>query len=238
MPATIVSRTISSILDKKVALSNGFIAREMSIGSDWTKLRIGMRLSVDLLGGSSNLVGVKLYAGLCSGTANTVGQATTTNFIGVRAGGATGEGYTYAAGPPKKITRNGGGGGMMKKVGSTITAGSADGNLFYNFADVSANVRLAWLLEITKGSPNYTAQVINNNNGTLGADISYTSLASAMDAGTMAGAQTALGGVYGLSGSLSLAFDEVAGALNAVNISWSHTSAKLEVSEVLYARIA
>jgi hypothetical protein len=104
-------------------------------------------------------------------------------------------------------------------------------------------IRNAWVIEIVRGSPNYTLNfVYTNSTASMQTDISYGALVQALEAAAITDVVSVLnsyagGGAYG-NQTDSIAFTEGAGALNAFNIYWNLSSRPLEISEVLYVRVA
>lgn len=241
MSASIISRTISAIVDKKLVLQNDQAARLISIGSDWTTIRFGMRLAVDAAGLTNNLVGAVNYIGMCSGTANKVGDLTTTNFFGLAMDSSS---LTYASGPPPYFNVEGSAiYKLVKKVGTTVTKGSAIVGGAATGYSASGDVRNAWVIEIVRGSPNYTLNFLYTTQvAAMQADVPYGALVQALEGATITDVKNVLnsyvGGGYYQNQTDSLAFDEVAGPLNAFNIYWNLSSRPLEISEVLYVRVA
>jgi len=240
MSASIISRTISAIVDKKLVLQNDQAARLISIGSDWSTIRFGMRLAVDAAGLTNNLTGAIHYLGMCSGTANKVGDSTTTNFFGYVMDTSS---LAYGGSPPYFNVSGSGIFKVAKKVGSTVTKGSAIVGGVATGYSADATVRDAWIFEIVRGSPNYTINfTYPNSTGAMQTDISYGALVQALEAATITDVVTVLnsyagGGSYNHTTD-NAAFDEGAGVLNAFNIYWILSSRPLEISEVLYVRIA
>src|ERR1044071_2239566 len=116
------SRTYSSVVDKKISMSNSHFARLHGIAS-WNQIRIAMRFGSTDSG--INITGTPEFSvGLCAGTTNIYGDSSTDHFIGVQ---------TYA-GTWSRFTTNGswtgytpGAGTSMrpiKKVTTTVTNGT------------------------------------------------------------------------------------------------------------------
>ena len=98
--------------------------------------------------------------GVCSGSTNPFnnGSATTTHFVGARIhrrnlvenGGDSALSYLIASYAMQ----------CCKRVGTTITADSGTGTLFYAwYMPLGTNYRTVWAVDITKGSPNFTMQM-------------------------------------------------------------------------------
>jgi hypothetical protein len=227
------SRTISSVVDVRAALSNSTCARPWStqIGISWTKIRIALRVAMEDSGAS--LTGTpRLFLGACSGTSNPWdnGSGTTTHAVGAISTPAT---WTRVTGPPVVY------GGLniqaCKRVGTTQTIGGSDLNAaagtFFG-ADPANGQRYLFFLDITKGSPNFTLQLFSkNSNGT--ADVSKETFES--QAEILACSLTA----HAFGSSQSLAVDEATnGNLNGVNFGWDRTTPKFEICDCLVVRFS
>lgn len=225
MAATIVSRTISSIVDQKIVLDgsagNTQIGRTLSIGTSWNRIRIGCRIVCDPNGNTGDFTPAIAF-GMCSGTTNMFNSASTTNFLGLvfRAGIA----WTLSS----QIWFQSGGapGNVSKRVGTTTTTLSLGLNSWYCAGDVSWRSYI--LVDITKGSPNFTVGLGTYQTGS----VNDTSLSSFYD--RMQGNPDPPSPYS----SAAVAFDEIAGSLDTVNFYWGTTNRKMEVSEILVYRIA
>lgn len=234
MSAIIISRTISAIVDQRLRLANDQCARLFGIGTTWNSIRIGMRLSIDTQGLDSTIPSINYHTGLCSGTTSGIGSAVPLNFIGNHlnssltpaslgySGGDNTYGVTFVY-AYKNV--NG-----VETLGNQITSGGC-----YYTAAVTTK-RWCYVMEFVKGSPNWTVQDVHISNSAA-ADQSLGTLMLAMEAATMAGVQALIPG-SALGNAAVMAFDEVAGPINAVNVGWSMASRPLEISEVLYSRVS
>lgn len=80
-------------------LQNEELVRQMYWGHNWSRLAIGVNLS---LPGANATFGLPtLYVGLCQGTTNGTKSSSTVEFVGAR---ITGQNFTYAAGPPARVS--------------------------------------------------------------------------------------------------------------------------------------
>src|SRR5437016_5032790 len=167
--SSIKSRTYSSVVDQRIALSNSHFARPHGISTAWTKLRIALRLSMTDSG--SAITGSPDFSiGLCSDTTNIYKDATTDHFAGIQtvASSWTRSGTTY-------YTASGGGAPYlkpMKRVGSTTTLGSALGSTdtftVNNDAAGATPKRHLYFVDITQGSPNFTFEFFGEYAGSTG----------------------------------------------------------------------
>lgn len=230
MGATIVSRTVSSVTDKRAALSNAQIARALPFGTSWNKIRIGFRYSVTDSGG--NLTVPILSVGVCSGTTNMIADATTTNWVGFRSGVRDFARYTspthyrvgYSSGGPNFPATT--------RVGTTITQGIGY-NTDWNSSAQPSDYRWVCIAEIEKGSPNYTlAVLLNSGSPPTAADVSLPTFLGAMQASTPTIAQ------HYWQTNCVVAASEVAGSFDTLNIAWNQTTSVLEISDLAIAKMS
>ena len=83
MATKTILRSVGGVNDVRAALSNSTLRRLLSIGSNWTKLRVGVRMSI--LDSGGNITGSPRFViGLCASSGNPVnnGSATTGHFVG------------------------------------------------------------------------------------------------------------------------------------------------------------
>jgi len=224
MPIDLISRTIGGIVDQKFVLHNDLIARQMSIGTSWTQLRLGMRALVNLNGLDSFIP--RFYIGFSSGITAVAGDQTPTNFFGF----SFKQGITWNASTPGQLAQLGGSCITPTKiVNGTETIGTAQGSFFFSS---DTTVRNILILEVTKGSPDYTFKFFHPNSSTgATTDTLLTDLTSDIITST----PIRLGYTFD---STTLTFDEVAGGLNSANIYWNLDSRYLEVSELIYVKMA
>jgi len=227
MPSTILLRTISSVDDKRIVLSNSNFARKFSV-STWTKLRIALRLSITD-SGANITSNPRLAIGLCSGSTNIFLDATTTNWAGCLMDGAT---WTRNAGPPINYAMPASGWVPAKRVGSTTTKGTTHhaGNDYLH--DATAAFRSLWCVDITKGSPNYTFNLYMRNSAAV-SDVTLSNFLANVEL-----ASPAVNAQHFQSTQQTLAFDEVAGTLDHVNIAWDRTDPKIEISDLAIVRLS
>lgn len=75
--------------DKGAVLANASIARPLNLPSDWLRLQIGILFGLTTGSLMSISSSPRWYIGLCSGSANIVGDSTVGHFIGFRTGDPT-----------------------------------------------------------------------------------------------------------------------------------------------------
>src|SRR5574337_43892 len=220
--ANIIGNTASDIY---VSMSAAKWARLVTIPSTWNCLRIGIRVRMGDNG--SGPIGTPRFAlGLCSGTSNILGDATTTHFVGAITNTASWFYFTSTAAVYYNFTY-----APYKRVGTTDTFGTsyaADCRLPIYIPSLSQNYRYLHYMEITKGSPNYSVKLftmIGNNPGTDFSESQFYSLLTQPGAGTLALSP------YNYTSSQTVAVNEgVDGTVNAVNCYWDQSFA-LEVHD-------
>jgi len=237
MSTSILSRTISSILDKKLLLANSQWAATLSIGTSWTRIRIGWRWAAQDSGG--NLGTTRSFAGVmaspASGLTNGPLGTSTSHFVGhIRVNTSV-----RSTSPIIKwqITSL-----IGKRVGSTDTT-TTPSTTATQLSGVPDSVRTVHIVEIQKGSPNFTIrQIIANGTNAL-VDVSLAGLKSVLDFDPFTSLDAQLDAVIGGSGtryldsSATVAVDEgTDGALNAVVVAWPYNNA-MEFSEALFVKM-
>ena len=226
MDSVILQRTISSVVDQRIVLSNSHFARPHGF-TTWSKLRIAVRWS--MRDGGATLTGTPEFAvGLCSGSTSILGDATCTHFVGVR---TTGSSWTRSAGPPVNYQVFPTGSGKM--VGTTWTTAtnwlSVAG---YAMATATTGDRFCWFLDITKGSPNYTINGYARNVGSSGDIDVATYLAQAeIDSASLTN--------HAIGNSGTVAVDEATnGTLDHAQLRWNRTTPEIEISDWSVVRLS
>ena len=231
------TRTISSVVDTRIRLTNSNFARLWSadVGTNWTTIRVGCRVSVEDSG--TSLTSTPRFAfGICSGTSNIFMDATTSNWIGLVTYGGT---WTRSTSPTKYMLGNGSyfdsGIAAAKRVGSTLTTDAFTNSPFpgatYLF-DATVN-RVALFVDITKGSPNFTVRPTYYKTSAAN-DVSVDTFLSqvAVSVPSITGHQ------YG-NETKSIAIDEATnGFFNAINVAWDRTSPAIEISDIAVVKLA
>lgn len=225
--ATTIGNTSSDIY---ASMNNSAWARSISIPSNWTKIRLGCRYRVTDLGiGPTGTP--RMGMGLCSGTTNILGDATTTHFVGVLTNSASWNYYGAAGGavyysinlPP------------YKRVGTTDTFGTntlTDGR--FTIFTASTNNRYVYFIEIVKGSPNYTINTFTVS----GASPTYDSTQNEFLNNLQVPAGTLSISSFTYGSAQTIAVNEaVDGTLNAINFYWDRAAFNFEVHDVGIALI-
>lgn len=225
MAITILERTISAVVDKRIVVSNGTWVRPIPFGTTWSQLRFGIR--VHMRDSGANLTGTPRFVmGVCSGSSNIYGDATTTNFAGIRTNNAT---WTRVA-TDYSVTTNAF--APTKRIGSTITDGTLLNTTlrFNNGAAAATADRGVFFVDINKGSPNYTFDIFRA--GTSVADISRTVFLEQMEIAAPAITN------YTSVTTAAFAVDETAGNFDHISFFWDRTTPEMEICDIAVARLA
>lgn len=225
MSSVIKERTISAATEKAIQSQNATFARLVSIGTSWTKVRVGMRLHMESTG--ANLVSTpRLAVGFCSGTANQFGDATTGHFVGVVSNSAT---WSFQAGPYYNTL----GLAPGKRVGSTLTNSGGFASNFSINAGAAANTadRSLLFVDLTKGSPNFTINCFCQNSP--GQDVTVANFLAQMTLVTPAFAG------HDYPAGITIAVDEgTDGTLDAINVAWDRSTPFMEFCDIAVAILA
>ena len=200
--------------DTGARLGNCTLARPIVLPAAWTKIRVGMRLQCVHNGG--NVTGTPRFAvGFGSGTSNMVGDATTKNWIGAitnepvwTINSPSGYSwYTIANTNPMVAAA---------RVGSAWTIGAAVSPIPIGLAaraDGSNDGRQLLFVDVATGSPNYTVSAFAYNANSYAGGSSYATFMNLMPS-----TAPVLSGYTYTSGAV--AFSQVAGTLDTVQIMW------------------
>lgn len=198
-------------------LANGEFVRPPIFGNDWTTIRIGLR--GHLVGMAANLADPLLAFGVCSGSTNPFGAASSTNVVGIKFNGTTDLTYNANSGTPYA---NAGSTFIkpFKRVAATLTEGTTLSQPTH-FGISTADRRTGIFLEITKGSPNYTIGAGGWSNSATYADLTDAEFTTIMDLPSLSTISSEKTN-YSF-GTTTLAADESAGDLDHIFVFWNRT---------------
>ena len=227
--------TFGSENDGRIVLSNSAIARKLSVGNGWTRIRICARICLEDTGG--NIVGAPTsWVGVLSDPNGLNGPLTsnTSHFVGVKTAGGTMTRYSGYYG------LSGSDGVAVKKVKGTTTVSSSTAYIS-GVRDVSNRVSTArslCVVEIKKGSTSFTCQSVSpTNTNAMTQDYSMLNVKTLMNIDTMSGVSDYLSGVsstWTTSSALSVAVSESNdGPLNGICIAWNRADAPMHISDVM-----
>lgn len=233
----IISRTISSIEDRRIQLAGSNIARKMSILDDWTTLRIGLRVCFvpSTPGTGFVLTGTPVFAfGVCSGVVNTYGSESPSHFVGIR---------TTSTSTEYKISGNDIYGATSTTSGCTwlatryqngsLTSGAS--GKFGAFSAELATIRSCLFLQLDKVGGNISVQLYAPTDVGAKTDISQGSFFNVMEGVTMTGLSN-----YTLNSAETIStLDEATyGVLDTVNVFWDRITQKMEICDIAYTRVS
>lgn len=227
MAVSILSRTISAVGDKRIVVANGTFVRPIPFGTTWSQLRFGIRFHMRDSG--ANLAGTPRFVmGVCSGSSAIYGDASTTNFAGIRTNNAN---WTRSA-TAYDVTTNAF--APTKKVAAVITDGTVlnTSMKFTNGATAATADRQVFFVDVNKGSPNYTFDIFRLTTGSAIADISRTLFLEQMEI-----AAPAITG-HATGTTAAFALDESAGTFDHLSFFWDRTTPEIEICDIAVARLA
>jgi len=244
MSVTVETVTIGGVVDQRLALSNGQWAGKMTMGSNWTKLRVGMRCCVDNYGAHMTWT-PRLYFGIMSTPAANLTNgplgATTNHFLGIRTNSVN---WIYH-GTPQLYFYHATNDCYCKKVGSGITTATGVSVNQYT-SIVPASNRNAWVVEFEKISSILTSITIvicsasNNNTG----EVSTANFLTAFGLPTMVAVDSHLDAVSGTTytgsaGVPTIATDEAAdGYWDSICVGWDQASPVAHISDMMFSKLA
>jgi hypothetical protein len=236
--ANISSRVFSDGTKKLLSLSNGEYKRGISVGNNWTRLRVGILVAQNPNGVLNLTSGTRFILGICSGqTYGFGGGANTVNAIGVNVTGRSFGGnnwwFTYNGGTTPSYS-GAGGVGFYNKVGSTLSefGGNATPPLVMPSTTGTVQRRFPLYLEVQKGSPDYTASFWHSPV----ADEDYT--VSAFETGLQSVATPpTINGHFFAGYNATITASEAPGVLDTVNFYTNFVEA-VELYEIAAFKVA
>jgi hypothetical protein len=227
MASSIAVQTLQGFDDVQFRLSNSGKARLWDpaiIPDSWTTLRVGL---CAVIPGTATLPSSNLAIGICSGITQPYGKETVQHFVGAKYGPS----WTFSAGTPdnyqsvtvKPVKKNGSG----ETLGTTLTA---------SVIAAAELVRVAFFVDITRGSPNYTIETArwsNPGSNDVTPDSFLTGMAVAM--ASINGWDSDYTAVAGQTVAVDVGTD---GQFDAVNVFWDTASPTLSDCIIAVARLA
>lgn len=209
--------------DRRLLIGAAEAIRQPIYTTSWSRIRIALQCSFDGVA-SSITASPALVVGVCSGSTNVLVEATATNLFGFRFRPTT---WTYAAGPPSYFNLGTGvGNTAYRKVGSTETTATMN---VQRYLSNDTGIRSPLIIEIAKGSPNYTIQhCVPLTVAGAQADFTDVQFQQVMEIAAMTDVDDYLGttNYTNSSTSAALAADEVAGSFDHIFVYWERTSHK------------
>lgn len=198
-------------------------ARPITIPSGWNHIRFGIVHTVQDTG--ANLANSPTFAaGFCHGTSAILGDAAAAHTLALQTNQAT---WTHGTSDYNTINIQ-----PLVIVAGSVTTGSP---IFVSNSRISHDptIRKAWLIDVTKGSPNYTINLTAANSTGIGADIPIATFLNQMPVASPSFDSEAAGSAQ------TLAVNEATnGLFNAINVFWDRSDAALNIAAIAVALLS
>jgi hypothetical protein len=193
--------------------------RSLYMGNLWNSIRIGILQAINPISTTNLPANFGFVIGVCSGTNSPYGAASTTNFIGVNFS-FSGAGGLYTAGAGNPWYAFNGLSSVITRVGTTITSATLGSGYNFGFPVQGVGTQRRWitLVDIIRGSPNYTVRVqdpqSSGSSPSVATDYSVTDLLTGMPQA----APVVVGGTTFGNHANTIVASELAGPFDTVNI--------------------
>lgn len=230
--SSIVTQTYLDTSDRAILLRGNEYIKPIVMTERWTRLRIGALLSMTP-DSTNNLIQGMLVMGLCSSVSQNWGSPTA-RFLGATAGsyptGSTvGTNWSFNSAPPSSFLSVGNI-FVLSKILTTHTASAANYTLRLPLLDANPR-RGILILDITKGSPNYTLQMFSGIAANVAASYGMSDLYNALE---QVNSAPILGGnTFTQNTATGVAFSETPdNKLTTLNLYWNRWSFPVQLSGV------
>lgn len=209
--------------EQRLQLNNGQYGRRMPWGEKWNRIRIAVLWRVNAGASISNVDG---YLGVCNGTTNMAGSATTNNFIGIRWGDGAST-LTFSAGTVMDKFNMGVSYRFYSRRGTTSTLVAAGGSGHH--VSATEGFLTALVYEVSRpvfALPSTSVSYGHKEVSPSSVDVEYSRAKDALkfllwDSSTLVTSMSNTeSAVIGTLGTGSGAFDESTGVLDTVNLAW------------------
>ena len=233
MATKTLHRIINGQNDVAAVLSNSSLCRLMSIGSDWQRIRIALRLRITDSG--ANVAASPVFVvGVCSGTSQPYnnGSGNTQHFFGCYENGTTWTRGAASGDVPAYYATTTNGGVSLRRVGTTTAW--AGGPLHYTFRAMT-ETRSLYFVDIQKAAGNWSMMLHCKGHPADAYDCTYEDFLDKAILDTFSWQNHSQ---YSWR-SASYTPDEAAnGYFDAVNVSWDRSNPKIEISDLAIVRFA
>jgi hypothetical protein len=216
-----------------LALRNDEYVRPLTVGSGWTRLRIGLLMAFDA---NATISAADFCFGLCNHPYGMLSW-NCPNYLGFGFGPAGAYSLAYIAGSGNPYFQSAA--YYRYRKGSISTHIAGNGNPNYTAATSgSLSRRSIWIVDITKGSPNYTVSAFGSLSASLVVlDFTYENLLEAVAQYSAAPRVGSVSLSACSAGPQAGAFNESTGVLNALAISWTRFDVAVEIYGVAVYRV-
>jgi len=233
MATKTLHRIINGQNDVAAVLSNSSLCRLMSIGSNWQRLRVALRLRVTDSG--ANVQGSPVFVvGVCSGTSQPYnnGAGNTQHFFGCYENATTWTRTAASGGVPANYATTTNGGVSLRRVGTTT--GSAGGPLHYTCRFMT-ETRCLYFVDILKAVGNWSMLQHCKGHPADAYDCTYEDF---IDKAVLDTFTFQNHGSYGWRSANYTPNEAANGYFDAVNVSWDRSNPKIEISDLAVVRFA
>ena len=235
--ATFGNTTFSDGPDEWLQLGNEEWVRPLSMGNNWSHIRIGLLWAVT---GSSTIGTSNGFAiGVCSGTTHPFNDPACTNFVGIYNNGGL---FFNSNAPNNYWTLTSSMGHGATKVGSTLalTASNMPDSVGMMLPAVGGTNRRGLLyVDIIKGSPNYTIwwEQYTNSGSNPTVDFTVANLKSGLT--QTVGSITVAGVIFNDgNGAQTIACSESPGIFDTIDIYSNFAGNPMQIYEVAIQKIS
>jgi hypothetical protein len=233
MATKTLHRIINGENDVAAVLSNSSLCRLMSIGSNWQRIRVALRLRVTDSGANVQASPV-FVVGVCAGTSHPFnnGAASTQHFFGCYENGTTWTRTAESGGVPAHYATTTNGGVSIRRIGTTT--GWAGGPLHYT-QRFTTQTRCLYFVDILKAAGNWSMLQHGKGHPVDAYDCTYEDFIdkAVLDTFSFQGHSQ-----YGWRSANFSPNEADNGYFDAVNVSWDRSSPKIEISDLAIVRFA
>lgn len=222
MASTIISRTVSAVVDQRLGFSASYITRP--IGQlDWRGIRVGLRVNMTNTG--ANIAGTpRFFVGVCSGTTAPAGSVTPKHTLGIISTSAT-----WIFGAVGIFNYTTGFAAAQYINGSLTTAGAQSMRVAAGANAAPSGVRRLLFVDMVKSGSNVAVSALWCSATVAAPDVLAADYLEIME---RSGALTGITNHTYLSVGTLAVNEAVNGYLDTVNLWWSDGTTTIEDCDI------
>lgn len=228
--------TYEPINDKALQLANEIYQRSLAIGTNWTRLRLGLMYAITP-DGTANLSGVKFALGLVAFGGGTFGQQTVGHYLGAifsTDGNVDGGALTYQAGGGNPYFSSTGI-RLFLQVGSAVNYRANRGTIYHPATSGTVARRGVIFFEAQKGTP-WIIRAWGMPSSAMSRDFGWGHFQTTIE---QPGDTLNLDGHTLLGVGDTVTVDQAAnGALDSVTLFWNKSQQPIEIYAIAVQRLA
>lgn len=235
--------TINGEDDGQLVIGNAQIAASLSpLGSNWNRIRIGLRLSFEDTG--TNITGTpRFYIGMLSNPSSSMenGPLTiqTSNFVGyysnsatwTRTAGTNAGAYLYNTGT------NTGWAFIQRSNNSNVLGTSNHGGTTQYVSSDTGSCRTVIICELIRSANGFSGSFVFPNSTKL-PDVPLTNFLGAMEIPTITACAAYLTSSYSQDVTPKIIANESSGSLNAICVAWDRLIGKVHISDIAWTNFS